>query len=1412
MAILRIRGESKTTETEIRKNELYIENEFSFRSDMDTSKPIEIVVESDDVYEINTEDGVVWFVSGTELLSNYSEKYPSSRGGTSIEIYEFKNKIVATNTRGIGNILNFNKLIKWAFGKAPVVETFLPPLIKKIDSTLVPEEGVYKWMYKENFGKKITTLTSSDPILLFIHGTVANAQGTFGNLFLGPDDSDWKELTVNFKTNIYAFQHHTLAKSPLQNTLDLIKILPDGVQINLVTSSRGGLIGELLTMASVYSNTPIYLDSLVETLSENNRTTDMAILSQLIDEAKHKKITITNYHRIACPALGTTIVSGRLDIYFKVILNLIGMIPVFKTTMVYDLVKELLINVVKSKADTSILPGLEAMMPSSPFIKGLNIRTEELEAKLRIFAGDIDPKGFFKSLEVFLVDAFYRAEHDFIVNSKSMFGGIKRSNTQYIFHKGNNVSHFNYYKNEQTRVVLYTSLKNSTTPSMYPLPTDLDIDAKSLTNNAAINITRGLYANHLKMIGDNTLIYSPQINEIIDEEDKIKISLKHGDLGYALFPLLVGHFKGDGIVAAEKEVDGHINYHLSQVHKAGVYPGAIETSEVFFNSYSSFKGAVVVGLGYPGQLSGESLTKAIQHGALNLALKSKSLSNDIKPIGISSLLVGSDYAGISIRTTIRCLIEGISNANQQIRNLKDPDIPAIKELEIIELFEDRAITVAKFINNFVLDEYSDFVQTDTVPLQKVGGAQKRFASDYSSEWWYHLQITSELDANNSIVALNFLLINNGAKAEAMRVPVQGVYLTKLIESCIANNTTNSTFSKLFFNSLIPISIKEFANDKRNFILILDGITASIPWEMLFNQTKDSDLPIAVKSGMIRQLRVDSPYFPISDVTTNNVLVIANPITNDDEYPPLPGAEKEGEEVGKLFNDGLGAFNCPAPLIERPFIDIMMSLNDLSYRIIHFAGHGNYDPENPIKSGMVLSDGFYLNPAELSKLSYIPELVFINCCHIGKIDKAIIKWNELAANLGTEFITLGVKCVVAAGWAVDDAAASTFAERFYRYMLDGGEFGEAIQHARKSIYDEHRNNNTWGAYQCYGDPFYKFNHSGENGKKTKESFISISELLVKLENLFQKIEPQSTRMTSSISEEIEEIEKIVNDKCKSVPEVIELIANCYYELGDYDKAIEMYEALFNNKSGSYKVDSILRLSRLKMNKGVELVLNGDKIEGQKLITFSKNITNNLLTLSSTPDKHIMKGGNLKREALIYDSTNKTERINRLTEARNEYRTAFEQILEINQTHDGYPLQNWIVLDEILRAYKNPSDTAPEKLLGFVKKSMKEHASKSTQTNTFFYNSYFAELLFCRLMTGKNSPKHINELESEIYKKYKEGWEVDGSFTKAEIILKQFDIVITLLKLDQSVTPVLTSLENLHLKLEKLFNLKKLHNEK
>src|SRR5207248_4124197 len=122
---------------------------------------------------------------------------------------------------------------------------------------------------------------------------------------------------------------------------------------------------------------------------------------------------------------------------------------------------------------------------------------------------------------------------------------------------------------------------------------------------------------------------------------------------------------------------------------------------------------------------------------------------------------------------------------------------------------------------------------------------------------------------------------------------------------------------------------------------------------------------------------------------------------------------------------------------------------------------------------VLTDGTFVGRREMHNRRVVTELVFVNCCHLAGRDAAQLLADRpsFAAGVAEELIKIGVRCVIAAGWAVDDAAASMFATRFYDALLKGERFVDAVASARDAAWE--LGGNSWAAYHCYGDPDCRF---------------------------------------------------------------------------------------------------------------------------------------------------------------------------------------------------------------------------------------------------------------------------------------------------------------------------------------------------
>ncbi|MEO5771413.1 MAG: CHAT domain-containing protein, partial [Burkholderiaceae bacterium] len=144
-----------------------------------------------------------------------------------------------------------------------------------------------------------------------------------------------------------------------------------------------------------------------------------------------------------------------------------------------------------------------------------------------------------------------------------------------------------------------------------------------------------------------------------------------------------------------------------------------------------------------------------------------------------------------------------------------------------------------------------------------------------------------------------------------------------------------------------------------------------------------------------------------------------------------------------------------------------------WQVVHIAGHGAPPEIGGAARGVVLSHGF-LGPAEIQAMRTVPELVFVNCCFLAERPAAQLlagpgNLAQFASTVADALINLGVRCVIAAGWAVDDGPAEVFATAFYGALLRGQRFIDAAALARERAWDAAPDSNTWAAYQCYGDP-------------------------------------------------------------------------------------------------------------------------------------------------------------------------------------------------------------------------------------------------------------------------------------------------------------------------------------------------------
>ena len=70
---------------------------------------------------------------------------------------------------------------------------------------------------------------------------------------------------------------------------------------------------------------------------------------------------------------------------------------------------------------------------------------------------------------------------------------------------------------------------------------------------------------------------------------------------------------------------------------------------------------------------------------------------------------------------------------------------------------------------------------------------------------------------------------------------------------------------------------------------------------------------------------------------------------------------------------------------------------------------------------------------------------------------------------------------------------------------------AVRVAREDVWLRFPDVNTWGAYQCYGDPDFRFHRDGSGAQRVWPDFSTPHELVAELENLAADFRAERDRL-------------------------------------------------------------------------------------------------------------------------------------------------------------------------------------------------------------------------------------------------------------------------------------------------------------
>lgn len=1415
-------------------------------------------VEDDDIVELEFEkDGRTWKQWTTvEELRNTVKDEPA-RDGRLIVPLKWKTE---ETSRGFGaialkalKIFGIDTQDRFAEKGAEILAS---KIAEKFESEIEKQGhpfGLYRFpnpasVAVKDFIKDSKELTGDDPYLIFIHGTASSSIGSFGKL---TGTENWKQLTQKYGNRILALEHRTFSVSPIRNALDLATLLPEGARLHLVSHSRGGLVGDLICLAQAVPSQKA-LDALTVTFTTkpgDDETLKKAREEQRDDLRKlwellvKKNIKVERFVRVASPSHGTTLASKRMDYLASGLLNAVGRIPVIDANplldMGYDWLKSLLLTLVKKKADPRALPGIEAMIPDSPLVEFLNHADLATEADLAVIAGDIEVGDLKLSIPALIGNAFFWAQNDLVVNTKSMSEGIRRAKAYQFFDQGTTVCHFNYFFNDATRTKLTEWL--------------LREEGEMVENFREVQRARSFSRGGAQTASD-----------WLEQEDPplptypFQVSVLHGDLRYAAHPVAVGHYNDDGIVSAEKYIDGLLGEPLSRRHEMRLYPGPIGTSEVILSAEGSvLKGTLVIGLGDQGDINLDAVRQSVSTAALRyaLAVLERSSSGEKpareKPVSaaLSSLLIGT-YGGhaLTIKDSINAIIQGALHANEILRERGLKDHVWIDSVQLVELYEDIAIEALHVLHGISAEPPLDFAKKVEIKVKpwllqsRDGGRYQRPPSDFDAYWWRRIQITgakkqagggatslptltpkpelqnAELQYIDTLLAdaaqspekrmltasylhpylfqrrqeddgggggLEFLVLTDRARAEGSLQAMEKRKVDWLVQTAIRDTTRDNDLAVVLYELLVPNALK---GQTEHVVLVVDREAARYPWELMTERSR-LDKPLVTRMGLLRQFKT-TDYRPNPQPSRGlNALVIGDPANTG--FVELPGAQQEALAVAQKLKTA--RYNV-RPVIKQGSETILKEMFAREYEILHVAAHGVFNADQPGQSGIVLEGGQLLTTNEITNLRTVPDLVFINCCFLGEMEQQVAPTNEyphrLAASVAEELIKMGVRAVVAAGWAVDDGAATTFAQEFYEKMLNGECFGNAVLHARGVTYNQHSGTNTWGAYQCYGNPGFRLKSSGASTGSKKRQPCSRREYRDELRSIAQMANAMRPSRNRWLRERLQELraditEQKVEGKLLDGEMLVEF-GDAWHMLGDFDEAIAYYRQAVAKEDAKISLKAVEKLANFECRYAEKLWLaeHGENAarKGKKkpaagqfspteLLAAAERKISWLLELNEenlSPERLALKGRIYKTKAILAGK-DKTARQKYLREAKDYYEKGFQQNRQQNKSPKTYQLANLIACRFLLDERRGLED---------MLKQYKEMASaESKQSDDFWAMVALPDFtLLQHLVKGDLTQP---QRQSSLLKSYQKAFATGPKLSEVDSVLTQMDFLAAML---------------------------------
>jgi CHAT domain-containing protein len=245
--------------------------------------------------------------------------------------------------------------------------------------------------------------------------------------------------------------------------------------------------------------------------------------------------------------------------------------------------------------------------------------------------------------------------------------------------------------------------------------------------------------------------------------------------------------------------------------------------------------------------------------------------------------------------------------------------------------------------------------------------------------------------------------------------------------------------------------------KKHLTIVPHGALHYLP----FNALKANDGEFLIQDHTIRLLPSASvmKFLNKESAPTQSLLVFGNPDLNDPKMD-LSGAQAEAKAIAKLWPDS-------KVVLRKHASESLIKKTASVFRYIHLASHGQFNPDAPIQSRMLLAadndnDGS-LTVSEIYDLKLNADMVVLSACQTALGD---VKNGDDVVGLNRGFLYAGAKSIVGSLWEVPDNPTKDLMVGLYTNLKSMG-LREAMRKAQLSALKKYKHPLNWAAFQMTG---------------------------------------------------------------------------------------------------------------------------------------------------------------------------------------------------------------------------------------------------------------------------------------------------------------------------------------------------------